>query len=92
MTEQAQTSNQNQLDLMDLKYYMEIISRLDIEISNSCDSLTTKDVEAIAGYTKVAIALERITNLYPAMRNLLIDLQKQIDELPEYVEVANNEL
>lgn len=92
MTEQAQTSNQNELDLMNLKYYMEIINRLNTEISNSFDSLTTKDVEAIAGYTKVAMALESITNLYPAMSQLVFDLQKQIDELPEYVEVANHEL
>lgn len=92
MTEQAQTSNQNELDLTDLKYYTEIINRLNTEISNSFDSLTTKDMEEIAGYTKVAISLERIANVYPAMSKLLIDLQKQIDELPDFVEVANHEL
>lgn len=92
MTEQAQTSNQNELDLINLKYSMGIINRLNTEISNSFDSLTTKDMEEIAGYNKVAISLERIANVYPAMSKLLIDLQKQIDELPEYVEVANNEL
>lgn len=92
MTETNETSNRNELDLMNLKYYMELINRLNTEISNSCDSLTTKDMEEIAGYNKVAISLERIANVYPAMSKLLIDLQKQIDELPEYVEVANHEL
>lgn len=92
MTEQVQTSNQNELDLINLKYSMGIINRLNTEISNSFDSLTTKDMEEIAGYNKVAISLERIANVYPAMSKLLIDLQKQIDELPEYVKVAHNEL
>lgn len=92
MTETNKTSNRNELDLTDLKYSMEIIDRLDVEISNSIDSLTTKDMEEIAKYTKVAISLERIANVYPAMSKLLIDLQRQIDELPEYVEVANHEL
>ncbi|WP_407124901.1 hypothetical protein [Weissella paramesenteroides] len=92
MTEQAQTSNQNKLDLMALKYCMGIISRLDTEISNGVYSLTTKDMEEIARYEKVAKALELITNVYPAMSQLVFDLQKQIDELPEYVEVANHEL
>ena len=92
MTETNKTSNQNELDLINLKYSMGIISRLDTEISNSFDSLTTEDMEEIAGYNKVAISLERIANVYPAMSKLLIDLQKQIDELPEYVEVAHNEL
>ena len=92
MTETNETSNRNELDLMNLKYYMGIIDRLNVEISDSVDSLTTKDMEEIAGYNKVAISLERIANVYPAMSKLLIDLQKQIDELPEYVEVANHEL
>ena len=92
MTETNETSNRNELDLMNLKYYMGIIDRLDVEISNSVASLTTKDMEEIAGYNKVARSLEKITNVYPAMSKLLIDLQKQIDELPEYVEVANHEL
>lgn len=87
MTEQTQTSNQNELDLMDLKYYMGIISRLDTEISNGVYSLTTKDMEEIAGYNQVAKALESITNVYPAMSQLLIDLKELINELPEYVEV-----
>lgn len=91
MTETNETSNQNELDLMNLKYYMGIISRLDTEISNNISSLSTKDIEAIARYEKVAKALELITNVYPAMSQLVIDLQKQIDELPEYVEVANHE-
>ena len=92
MTETNKTSNRNELDLMNLKYSMGIINRLNTEISNSFDSLTTKDMEEIAKYTKVARSLELIANVYPAMSKLLIDLQKQIDELPEYVEVANNEL
>ncbi|MCT0485951.1 hypothetical protein [Weissella paramesenteroides] len=92
MTETNETSNQNELDLINLKYSMGIIDRLDVEISNSVDSLTIKDMEEITRYDKVARALEIITNLYPAMSKLLIDLQKQIDELPEYVEVAHNEL
>lgn len=92
MTETNETSNQNELDLINLKYSMGIINRLNTEISNSFDSLTTKDMEEIAGYNKVAISLERIANVYPAMSKLLIDLQKQIDELPEYVKVAHNEL
>lgn len=92
MTETNETSNRNELDLMNLKYYMGIIIRLNTEISDSVDSLTTKDMEEIAKYTKVAISLERIANVYPAMSKLLIDLQRQIDELPEYVEVANHEL
>lgn len=92
MTETNETSNQNELDLINLKYSMGIINRLNTEISNSFDSLTTKDMEEIAGYNKVARSLERITNVYPAMSKLLIDLQKQIDELPEYVKVAHNEL
>ena len=92
MTETNKTSNQNELDLTVLKYYMGIISRLDTEISNNISSLSTKDIEAIARYEKVAKALELITNVYPAMSQLVIDLQKQIDELPEYVEVANHEL
>lgn len=92
MTETNETSNQNELDLTNLKYYMELIDGLNLELGNSLDFLTTKDMEEIARYTKVSMALERITNLYPAMRKLLIDLQKQIDELPEYAKVANNEL
>lgn len=92
MTETNETSNRNELDLINLKYYTEIIDRLDAEISNSVDSLTTKDMEEIAGYNKVARSLERITNVYPAMSKLLIDLQKEIDELPDFVEVAHNEL
>lgn len=92
MTETNETSNRNELDLMNLKYSMELINRLNTEISNSVDSLTTKDMEEIAKYTKVAISLERIANVYPAMSKLLIDLQRQIDELPEYFEVANHEL
>lgn len=92
MTEQTQTSNQNELDLIALKYYMEIISRLDAEISDNISSLSTKDIEEIARYDKVAKVLESITNLYPAMSQLVFDLQKQIDELPEYVKVAHNEL
>ncbi|WP_404975528.1 hypothetical protein NBT14_01990 [Weissella paramesenteroides] len=92
MTEQAQTSNQNKLDLTDLKYYTEIISRLDTEIRDSVYSITSKDMKEIARYGKVARALELITNVYPAMSQLVFDLQKQIDELPGYVEVANHEL
>lgn len=92
MTETNETSNRNELDLINLKYYTEIIDRLDAEISNSVDSLTTKDMEEIAGYNKVARSLEIITNVYPAMSKLLIDLKELIDELPEYVEVAHNEL
>ena len=91
MTETNETSNRNELDLMNLKYYMGIIDRLDVEISDSVASLTTKDMEEIAGYNKVTMALELITNVYPAMSQLVIDLEKQIDELPEYVEVANHE-
>lgn len=91
MTETNETSNQNELDLIALKYYMGIISRLDTEISNNISSLSTKDIEVIARYGKVAKALKSITNVYPAMSQLVIDLQKQIDELPEYVEVANHE-
>lgn len=92
MTETNKTSNQNELDLIVLKNYMEIISRLDKEISNSIDFLTQKDIEEIFRYNKVARALVLITNVYPAMSQLVIDLQKQIDELPEYVVVANHEL
>ncbi|MGK4017695.1 hypothetical protein AB0Y21_05390 [Weissella paramesenteroides] len=92
MTEQAQTSNQNELDLTNLKYYMGIVGGLDAEIRDSVYSITSKDMKEIARYGKVAKALELITNVYPAMDKLLIDLLKQIDELPEYVEVANNEL
>lgn len=92
MTEQTQTSNQNELDLTVLKYYMGIVSGLDAEIIDSVYSITSKDMKEIARYRKVAKALELITNVYPAMNQLVIDLQKQIDELPEYVEVANHEL
>ena len=92
MTEQTQTSNQNELDLTVLKYYMGIVSGLDAEIRDSVYSITSKDMKEIARYGKVAKALELITNVYPAMNQLVIDLQKQIDELPEYVEVANHEL
>ena len=92
MTETNETSNRNELDLMNLKYYMGIIDRLDVEISDSVASLTTKDMKEIARYNKATRALELITNVYPAMSQLVIDLQKQIDELPEYVEVANHEL
>lgn len=91
MTETNETSNRNELDLMNLKYYMGIIDRLDVEISDSVASLTPKDMKEIARYNKVTRALELITNVYPAMSQLVIDLQKQIDELPEYVEVANHE-
>ena len=91
MTETNETSNRNKLDLMNLKYYMGIIDRLDVEISDSVASLTPKDMKEIARYNKVTRALELITNVYPAMSQLVIDLQKQIDELPEYVEVANHE-
>lgn len=91
MTETNETSNQNELDLINLKYYIEIINRLNGEISNSLASLTPKDMKEIARYNKVTRALELITNVYPAMSQLVIDLQKQIDELPEYVEVANHE-
>lgn len=92
MTETNETSNRNELDLMNLKYYMELIDGLKSELDNSLDFLTTKDMEEIAKYTKVAISLERVANVYPAMSKLLIDLQRQIDELPEYFEVANHEL
>lgn len=92
MTETNKTSNQNELDLTDLKYYTEIISRLNAEINNSVDSLTTKDMEEIARYGKVARTLEKITNVYPAMNKLLIDFKEYIDELPDFVEVANHEL
>ncbi|WP_288573410.1 hypothetical protein [uncultured Weissella sp.] len=92
MTEQAQTSNQNELDLTDLKYYTEIISRLDAEIRDSVYSITSKDMKEIARYGKVARTLEKITNVYPAMDNLLIDFKEHIDELPDFVEVANHEL
>lgn len=87
MTEQTQTINQNELDLMNLKYYMELIDGLNSELNNSLDFLTTKDMEEIARYEKVAKALELITNVHPAMSKLLIDLKEIINELPEYVEV-----
>ncbi|WP_258088931.1 hypothetical protein [Weissella fangxianensis] len=92
MNNQSGMSNQNKLDLADLKHSMKIIDRLDVEISNSVASLTIKDMEETSRYNKVARSLEIITNLYPAMSKLLIDLKELINELPEYVEVANNEL
>ena len=92
MTETNETSNRNELDLMNLKYYMELIDGLKSELDNSLDFLTTKDMEEIAKYTKVARSLELITNVYPAMSKLLIDLKELIDELPDLVEVAHNEL
>lgn len=92
MTEQVQTSNQNELDLTNLKYYIEIINRLNGEISNSLDFITPKDMKEIARYNKVTRALELITNVYPAMDKLLIDFKEHIDELPDFIEVANHEL
>ncbi|MCT0486341.1 hypothetical protein [Weissella paramesenteroides] len=92
MTETNETSNQNELDLTDLKYYTEIISRLDAEIRDSVYSITSKDMKEIARYGKVARTLEKITNVYPAMNKLLIDFKEHIDELPDFVEVANHEL
>ena len=87
MTETNKTSNRNELDLINLKYYMKLIDGLNSEIDNSLASLTTKDMEEIAKYNKVARSLEIIADVYPAMNNLLIDLKELIDELPEYVEV-----
>ena len=92
MTEQTQTSNQNELDLMNLKYYMELIDGLNSELNNSLDFLLPKHIEQVARYNEVSSALEKITHMYPVMFHLLVDLKKQIDELPEYVKVANNEL
>ncbi|XZO07618.1 hypothetical protein ABU186_08780 [Weissella paramesenteroides] len=92
MTETNETSNQNKLDLTDLKYHAEIINGLNSAISNSCDFLLPKYIREVAEYSEVSMVLEAMNNIYPAMNMLLVDLQKQIDELPEYVEVANHEL
>lgn len=92
MTETNKTSNQNELDLTDLKYHAEIINGLNSAISNSCDFLLPKYIREVAEYSEVSRVLEAMNNIYPAMNMLLVDLQKEIDELPEYVEVANHEL
>lgn len=87
MNNQSGMSNQNELDLTNLKYYMELIDGLNSELNDSVDFILPKNIEQVARYNEVSSALEKMTHMYPVMCHLLVDLKKQIDELPEFIEV-----
>ncbi|MGO3468487.1 MAG: hypothetical protein ACTIMJ_04050 [Weissella hellenica] len=72
---------------------MEIIDGLSNEIDHSLEFLLPQHINEVAGHNRqVAKTLATITNVFPAMYQLMIDLQRQINELPEFIEVANHEL
>ncbi len=90
MNNQSGMSNQNELDLTDLKYQMEVIERLSSEIYDSVLTILPSDINEISHHAKQAKQLEKISNIYPAMEKLIIDLQDQIDALPEFIEVSDD--
>lgn len=91
MNNQSGMSNKTELDLTNLKYQMEIIDGLSNEIDHSLEFLLPQHINEFAGHNiQVTKTLKTITNVFPAMYQLMIDLQKEINELPEFIEVRND--
>lgn len=91
MNNQSGMNNQNELDITNLKYQMEIINGLSNEIDHSLEFLLPQHIHAVAGHnSQVAKTLATITNVFLAMYQLMIDLQIQINELPEFIEVPDD--
>lgn len=91
MNNQSGMNNQNELDITNLKYQMEIINGLSNEIDHSLEFLLPQHIIEVAGHNRQAAkTLATITNVFPAVYQLMIDLQRQINELPEFIEVPDD--
>lgn len=86
MTEQTQP--RKQIELLEVKYLIELVDRMEWVINDHLDNITEQDLIDLND-NKVSSHLETVTALFPSFDKLLNDLKKAIDELPEFVEVTN---
>lgn len=90
MTEQVQP--RKEIDLTKFKQYADLVNDLNWGIEESLDHISQKDVNETKDNAKVANFLEMMLHVYPSCIELTRQLKVMIDELPEFIEVDNDEL
>lgn len=86
MTEQTQP--RKQIELLEVKYLIELVGKMEWVINGHLDNITKQELLDLNN-TKLSYQIETVVSLFPSFDKLLNDLTKAIDELPEFVEVAD---
>ncbi|WPQ68526.1 hypothetical protein [Weissella paramesenteroides] len=86
MTEQTQP--RKQIELLEVKYLIELVGKMEWVINGHLDNITKQELLDLNN-TKLSYQIETVVSLFPSFDKLLNDLTKAINELPEFVEVAD---
>lgn len=87
MTEQTQS--RKQIELLEVKYLIELVGKMEWVINGHLDNITKQELLDLNN-TKLSYQIETVVSLFPSFDKLFNDLTKAIDELPEFVEVEGN--
>lgn len=91
MNSQTLASKNKELDTIDIKRYAQLVNDLSWQIDTSLDFILEEDVKKCANNTKIAHLLEVMLHVYPACFELTRQLKNKIDDLPEIIEVADED-